>query len=186
MPSLKQMWADPVWSKVIAGVILATGGIAISYFMNWWPAIGANANSALNFVGQTSPVPNWLIGLGGICSSLVLFVLAVVIWQLVFSKQEESQNTWRSYVTDIFFDLRWHWRYGSDGGIYNLYSCCKTCDYQVHPENSSGYAAVTRLVFRCDVCRREVGPFEEEPFEIESKVRRHIQQKLRTGAWNAS
>jgi hypothetical protein len=37
---LKKAWDDPVWSKVIASVILAVGTLLITYFLNWWPAIG--------------------------------------------------------------------------------------------------------------------------------------------------
>jgi len=37
---LKQYWNDPVWSKVIAGIILAVGALIGTYFLDWWPAIG--------------------------------------------------------------------------------------------------------------------------------------------------
>ena len=34
---MKKLWHDPVWSKVIAGAILAVAGIIFVYFLQSWP-----------------------------------------------------------------------------------------------------------------------------------------------------
>lgn len=62
MSSAKAIWGDPVWSKVIAGAIIAIAGIVIPYFLNWWSAIGIAAKNIIGFMGEASSVPNWLIG----------------------------------------------------------------------------------------------------------------------------
>ena len=36
---MKALWRDPVWSKVIAGVILAALAAVGAYFLQWWPII---------------------------------------------------------------------------------------------------------------------------------------------------
>ena len=181
MSKLKGIWADAVWSKVIATAIIALAGIVITYSLKMWPAIGAAVVNVFAFLGASSSVPNWLIGFGAACFLVVLFLIAAIIWRAIFPSA--TTNTWRSYVTDNFFGLRWHWQYGFDGGIFSLYSFCEDCDYQIHPENVSGYSAAPRFVYRCDICGRLAGPFEEEPLKLESKVKRLIQQKLRTGSW---
>lgn len=37
---MKELWHDPVWSKVIAWIILAVGAAVGTYFFKWWPIIG--------------------------------------------------------------------------------------------------------------------------------------------------
>lgn len=49
---LKKIWHDPVWSKVIAGVILGIGTAAAVYFLDWWPRIIQSLSAALRFLGQ--------------------------------------------------------------------------------------------------------------------------------------
>ncbi len=186
MSSAKAIWGDPVWSKVIAGAILAIGGIAISYFLNWWSAIGTAAKNIIGFMGEASSVPNWLIGFGAVCSLLVLFMLAAIIWQTAFPRSKAFLKTWRSYVTDSFFGLRWYWQYGLDNDIYGLYSCCEKCKYQIHPKNISKDYLSTELIFCCDMCGNKIRFFNEDLYEVESKVKRHIQQKLRTGSWDVN
>lgn len=188
MASSKKIWDDAVWSKVIAGAILAAAGVVITYLMNWWPAIAGVVASLFGFLAEASSVPNWLIGIGIVCSVLVLIIAAMILWQAVSPTSGTSREASRGYLTDTFFGLRWRWQYGGDGDIRDLYACCEHCDYQVHAENVSGYDAVPSMLFRCDLCSSTAGPFNEEPFEFESKIRRRIQQKLRTGTWagNAS
>lgn len=49
----KKIWGDPVWSKVIATLILSALAVLwAGLHFNWWPLILA-----------TSPVPHWLLGL---------------------------------------------------------------------------------------------------------------------------
>jgi hypothetical protein len=180
MVKLKSIWNDPVWSKVIATAIVAAVGLVITSLLDLWPAIGFGVSVALDFLGASTPVSNWLLGLFITCTLLVVLVIGAAIWQHIFPTQSV---TWHRYSTDTFLGLSWHWQYGSDGGIYNLYCCCSQCQYQVFPENVSQYAMVPRIVFRCDICKTVIGPFEEHMQSIESRVTRLIQRKLRMDLW---
>lgn len=184
MASPKDIWSDPVWSKVIAGAILAVAGVIITYFLDWWPAIGVATSGLFTYLGESSSIPNWIIGVGATCSLLVAFVVAAIIWQIIFPSATDSEPSSRTYISDQFYGLRWHWQYSSSGDIYPLYPCCANCDYQVQPENVSGYSAVLQIQYRCDLCGKEVGPFDIDPDQIENRVERMIQQKLRTGSWH--
>src|SRR2546425_1435846 len=176
MAKLKAIWADPVWSKVIAAVIIAAFGLGVTHFFNLWPTISSGVSTALGFLRTATPVSNWLLGLFIICTLLVVLVIGSAIWQHIFPAQSV---TWRSYTTDTFMGLIWHWQYASDRDIYNLYCCCLQCQYQVFPAPNGFYS----IIFRCDSCGSVTGPFDEEMRSLESKVTRLIHQKLRTGSW---
>ena len=175
MAKLKAIWADPVWSKVIATAIIAAFGLGITYF-NLWPPISSSVSTALGFLRTSTPVSNWLLGLFIICTLLVVLVIGLTICQYIFPAQSDA---WRSYTTDTFMGVTWYWQYMSNGDIYNLHCCCLQCQYQVFPAS----AGLSSIVFRCGSCGSVTGPFDVEMRSIESKVTLLIQQKPRTGSW---
>lgn len=181
---IKELWRDPVWSKVIAGVILAALLAAGSYLLNWWPAIGSLLGTALVFLLSTSSLPNWLIGLLVVLSALPILAVAASAWRGFVPSA--TLHDWSTYQTDCFFGLRWRWSYYSDGQIRDMHSFCPGCDYQVFSHHASGYRAVDLIAFTCDSCGRSLGEFQEPYESLESKVIRLIQQKLRNGTWRIS
>ena len=85
---LKKLWRDPVWSKVIAGAILAIIGSCATYF---WPTVKS-------FLKSSTAVPNWLfiavsLGVIVICRLAKLRLKDSVVGQSpkpVFSTSEKS------------------------------------------------------------------------------------------------
>lgn len=63
---LKKFWNDPVWSKVIAGTILAAGAVLGTYFLDWWPVIGHLLRVVYSFARSSTQVPNWILGVLGL------------------------------------------------------------------------------------------------------------------------
>jgi hypothetical protein len=49
MNRLTKVWHDPVLSAVIAGIILVVITPAVTYFLNWWPAIGEFGQTVYRF-----------------------------------------------------------------------------------------------------------------------------------------
>jgi hypothetical protein len=181
MAWLKRIWGDSVGANVIAAGIFALISLVGSYFLNLWPMIWGGIRSAWQFIQSTTTVPNWLLGLLALCGVLVIFVLAALLWGTLF--QKNKQPPWNAYITDSFFGIRWHWRYDANNSIVGLYACCEACAYQMHPQYQGGYAAAQQIYYQCDMCGRNHGPHGDDQFAIENKVKRHIQQKLRTGSW---
>ena len=179
---LKKLWHDPVWSKVIASVILAMGAAISAYFLDWWPLIGQFAFQSYQFILASTFVPNWALLIMGLLSLPALVLLGAVAWQTVF-RSEQPSLSWRNYTTDIYFGLRWRWRYFDDGQIYDTHTFCPHCDFQVYSRDVSFYSAIDHIAFHCDSCGRHLGEFQESLASLESKTKRFIQQKVRNGTW---
>jgi hypothetical protein len=69
---MRKLWNDPVWSKVIAGVILAVSLTAVSYLANQGLVIDPFLTRVFAFTSSPTPIPNWLSG-------IFLLVLAVAL-----------------------------------------------------------------------------------------------------------
>lgn len=179
---LKKLWNDAVWSKVIAGIILAVGATIASYFLDWWPAIGRFATRSYVFTKASSSISNWLLLLLGLLALPTVLITGAVVWQKIFPKSAGS--SWRNYTSDIFFGLRWRWRYFDDGQIYDVHTFCPYCDFQVYALNVSAFRVVDHIAFQCDGCGRRLGDFQESFESLEDKTTRFIQQKIRNGTWN--
>lgn len=181
---LKKLWHDPVWSKVIAGVILAAGAAIGAYFLNWWSAIGTFFASAGDFARAPTSIPNWGLLILGLLSLPTVVLLSALAWQAVYP-QKSTPLSWRTYTTDIYFGLRWRWRYLDDGLIYDTHTFCPHCDFQVYAQDVSSYRFIDHIAFHCDSCGRHLGEFQESPASLENKTKRFIQQKIRNGSWLA-
>ena len=116
-----------------------------------------------------------------ICAAIVVFFIVAILWNLAFP--DITYSSWKNYTSDNFLGLEWHWRYSSSNSITNLYSCCSNCHYQVYPEDESSYNTL-RIFFTCDICKEKVGPFDDTGTMLNDKVKRFIQQKIRTNSWH--
>lgn len=181
---LTKLWKDPVWSKVISAGILAIIGAAGTYFLNWWPIIKNAGSSFFAFLGKSTQIANWLIGVMALSTLLVVIVGFILLRIALYPTKQEA--SWTNYKSDTFFGLVWYWKYGSEASIHGLYACCRNCHYEVYPSDISPYRVAPRIIYHCDSCGLEVGPFDGNQFQLESKVERSIHQKLRTGNWNSS
>jgi hypothetical protein len=110
--------------------------------------------------------------------------MVALVWRSIFPTKAQGPS-WRDYTTDIFFGLRWRWKYFSDGGIYDAVTFCPHCDFQVFSQDVSSYRVIEHIMFRCDSCGRHLGEFQESFSSLENKTKRFIQQRLRNGSWTA-
>ena len=177
-----KLWHDPVWSKVIAGVILAVGATVATYFLNWWPVIGEFVSQCFTFALASTSTPNWLLFVLGLLALPVVIIFGVIVWEKIFPPHS-TPPSWRSYTTDFFFGLRWRWTYGNMGELYNTHTFCPHCDYQVFAQDASPYRVIDHIAFHCESCDRHLGEFQESLASLESKTERFIQQKIRNGTW---
>lgn len=186
---LKKLWNDPVWSAVLATVIVAVGGAIGTYLLGLWPTIAAATSKIFGYLSQSSTIPNWLLLVISISAlPTILFIIALVWHRLKPYDAEQagdSHANWRTYTTDTFYGLRWRWNYYG-GKVSGLHTFCPYCDYQVFPMDVSAFRAVDHIAFKCDSCGRNIAEFQEPYSLIESKVERFIHQKIRNNTWSST
>jgi hypothetical protein len=176
---LTKIWKDPVWAAVISTAIVAAGGTVVTYLFGPWPTIGTWIKSVAAYGVATSQLPNWCIWLlGAVALPTVLFALALV-WEALRGSNEPDPRL--LYVEDVILGLRWRWKYLSGGTFGDVHSFCPHCDFQVFPQDARAYDAIDRIAYSCDSCGAKLAEFAESHGELESKVRRFIQQKLKCG-----
>jgi hypothetical protein len=118
----KKIWTDPVWSKVISAAILGIVGLAGSYVLNWWPAIGAWLAGALAFSASQSLVPHWAIGLVVLLALPTVLLVLIAAWGRIFPGSDEKPNP-LTYTSDVFFGIRWRWSF-SGHYMSDLHTFC--------------------------------------------------------------
>jgi hypothetical protein len=172
-----KLWHDPVWSKVIATAIVVGAAAIWASFAGLWPSIGAVPANIWDWMGKKTPVSNWVTVLLSLGAFAFVVGVAVVARAVIIARMNIQDL--QSYSRDEFFGIRWRWRISDDGQIYDLHSFCPACDYQVYGVNSSAYIVVPQTTYRCEECGRNLYVFNGTDEELESRVRRKIQQKLR-------
>jgi len=177
-----KLWHDPVWSKVIATVILAVGATITTYFFNWWPEIGKFVALCFSFALASTPIPNWLIFALGLLALPAVILFGAIGWRTAFPPQS-TPPSWKNYTTDFFFNLRWQWKYDPAGQICDTHTFCPHCDFQVYARQVSAFQFVDHIAFHCENCGSHLGEFKESLALLENKTMRFIQLKIRNGTW---
>jgi len=183
---IKNHWHDPVWSNVIAASILAILAGVGAYLLDWWPIIFQVLKGVEDFSLSDSAIPNWLLAILLIPLLLGLFVIGVIARNKYFPKKPSL--SWGSYVEDTFFDIRWTWRYDEtkNNNIVDLYSFCTSCGFQIYPRPHSDWmAGFIHTKFHCENCGQDFKSHPEQIPQLENKIIRHIQLKIRNNSWKA-
>jgi hypothetical protein len=176
---LKKIWADPVWSKVIANAIWAAliviAAALVAYFVGWWPSIASIASKIISLVMASTPVPNWLlvpVCLMALFGGYVLFVML---------RPYRTEQDWRHYQEDTFFDVVWRWSYNLyNRDITDLTPFCQRCDTQLLPRynTSMPYYHPYQTIYHCCRCDSHI-EIRKNQQELLTDVSLEIQRKLR-------
>ena len=83
---LKKIWHDPVWSKVIAAILVAA--LSAVAALVWKSSVGA-------LLLRTSPVPNWVLGLLG----LIVVSESVILLATGYTRRQLSGPAMRAHFT---------------------------------------------------------------------------------------
>lgn len=175
---LRRAWSDPVWSKVIAGAILAVAAALWTFFAGWWPDIANAVGAAFDFVTAKTLTPNWLLGLLSLCSCALVIIAALAIIDA------RSGPLMVTYRMDRILGVKWRWKYDANLAIYDLAPFCPTCDFQAIYVDL-GQHRFPHLGIKCEDCNQVFADFKSVTLisEIEDRVEREIQRKLRSGDW---
>jgi hypothetical protein len=181
---VKRIWSDPVWSKVIASVIVALIGAVVSYLAGWWPIIMSVLDATCRYLVATTMIRNWMFLILLLCAGLFVLTLSGAAWIVLTGKK--SKEEYKIYKTDRILDLVWRWRYDSSGEIISLGAFCPKCDMQLAPQSVPDGQGNAKIVYLCDDCGDAAKVFPGILIEVESLVKRHIQKRLRSGNWRGA
>lgn len=182
--TLRGVWKDPVWSKIISVAILAVLASIWATIKGKWHAIGSGLwsllESAWMWLGNTTNVWNWLlIALVGIA----VLVAVVLLRVMLESRNQVTPATENDYRTDLFEGLRWYWDYDYFNRISGLFPCCPDCLLQLEPQYDTRTYSHGRIYYDCEHCKTRKASFDEAHDKLEGRVERLIHQKLRSGEW---
>ena len=155
--SLKRIWGDPVWSKVISSAIIGLFVLLGSYWLGVWPSIKTYVQSLMGYALKDSSIPNWIILIGIISFFFSVGVILKRLWRRF------SPPDWKDYTSDELLGINWRWRW-ENNRIAGLIAYCPTCDMEVHGYTSEYDEYQTD--FYCDKCDRALQTLKMEPHVI--------------------
>lgn len=187
MDRLKAIWRDPVWATVVGGLILAAIlAVLVTIYPDvgsFWRDVVSASKSAFAFVTASTLTPNWLLGLF-ILAALVLAwaILETCRDHLTASTSKIPPTSYLNYTSDNFIGLRWRWSYAGSQ-LQGLKSYCPSCDCLIDPKAKESLYSLRETEFYCDLCNKSMHMTNEHPFELERKIYKFIDQKIRSGSW---
>lgn len=133
----------------------------------------------------TAPVgiPVWLL-------SLLLFIIVWLVYRgLKRSLRSLATPSYLTYTDDRFFGIHWRWKYLGNQ-LDNPKAYCPECDTLLSIEAAYGMPTglVTRdytfqTIFYCEHCNWRSKNLDGQYEEIEAKVIRQIDRKIRNNEW---
>lgn len=88
---LEKIWRDPVWSKVIAAVILGAAG-SLVYHFNLWQVWKRWIGFAWANLVATSPVPHWVLVLGVLVVLIAVGIIVGVVSKIPIPEDDPFSN----------------------------------------------------------------------------------------------
>jgi hypothetical protein len=174
-------------ATVLGGLILQALGAVDLFGM---------ASAIGQWLGASATVPRWSVVLFALIIGANLIALVVVL------RRRIAKPPWSSYFTDVFFGVRWRWRYHSDYSINSesIVPFCPQCDHRLiagqHSTTPATAATTARrqsvtdawlqfnpkqeTTFRCEAC----GFSHSEQGELKDFARRvtwGIEQRISRG-----
>jgi hypothetical protein len=163
-------------ARVVAPLITAALiSLVTTIIPGGWLWVFARCRVAWIWFVSAVTVPMWLLAL---LSLLSLALLGTIVVGIFFAIRRGESDILAKYREDTLFGIHWRWRYGQDG-IYNLHSFCPHCDMQVYPHPVDTHRPGDWVEYRCDDCGAKLQSFECGQSELQDRVTRKIQQKVR-------
>jgi len=171
----------PILHKVLAGLIVAGLLWLATYIPGLWQALSTGFTWCWGKVIQDISLPAW--ALGPLVIGDIVLVLALV-GKILSWHRANSGPSWTDYTKDDFYGMVWRWDYSPIGGAITGLCCfCPRDDTVLVWIQSHDLAVERETTFRCETCGIDFGTMRGYSWDIEGKVKRQIDRKLRTGEW---
>ncbi|WP_417442623.1 hypothetical protein [Idiomarina abyssalis] len=189
---MKEVWKDPVWSSVIAGVILTVILSVGQYFFGLLGYISIGAGWVWSTFNTKIPIPLWLLIIG----IPVLLLLVPVITKLLLDKEPNFTKYTCDHILGI--DYSWKWnppnKFRAEYRFDELTPRCPTCKSVLNIDDYDG-----RLVFCINDSCKWQWPLASQRYafhhpahrsdaidhssKVNERVMKEIDRKLHTGEW---
>jgi hypothetical protein len=170
---------------IIAAIVGAIIVPLLTWLFGWSDAVLGALAAVWRFFLTSSSIPRWLLALWGLIT--LWSVYALLKRKLRELAREASGSSWRAYTRDVFpgFDgAVWRWQYSSSGNtLLRAAPFCPRCDMVLFQRYQGASPIGFRTTFLCEHCRWESVEIEGSPDEIEDRVKRLIDRKVRSGEW---
>ena len=164
-------------TKVVPSLITAAIiGLITTLVPGGWNWVFTQFQIAWKWLGGAVLIPVWLVVILSLLSLAAVVTVGVVAYAVM---RNPESNFAARYTEDTIFGVRWRGSYGQHG-IYDLCAFCPACDMQVYSRPATSYEALGSVKYHCDDCGTDLQRFEFGNEEVESRVIRKIQQKLRS------
>jgi hypothetical protein len=160
----------PTWRtshRAKLGVAVAVVVLAGGHLLGLWSTLGSWLEGLWYFLADSTPVPNWLLGLFALCAVIVAGWLGAAL-----APRRRSPIS----TQDDFFNIRWRWSYGTSGGIQDLTPHCLRCGHRLVLEDVGRTHPADRYECRCDRCGTVACEIDCPVEEFESRVLRKIHE----------
>lgn len=177
---LKKLWHDPVFSKVIAGLILAVPGLIVAEVSGLFFKIGNHVSAVkVFFEGPIdTKLPLWQWALISIFFLIGIFSTIFVSYKK-FSKSEVIPNYFDQYTEDEFDGIRWRWSYFSGDIINDFSSFCPKCDLEIEATPTPISRTGRHIVYKCPDCKFQSQIFSGSESEHRQSILKQIERALR-------
>lgn len=160
-------------NSVIAGLLLAIILGSWSYLSIVFGWLGDAVSWVGGVLAYQVPLPVWLLILIGLVSLPAIVFLIFWLFPL---------NPWRRYTQDRFEGMIWRWQYDSNDRPTNLVAYCPSDDTSLLWTSAEWGDTVNVL---CETCGKNYGALFGDIRDVQERIERQIDRKLRTGKWKS-
>lgn len=145
--------------------------LVVGYLLGLWSELAWALGGLWYLLVDSTPVPNWLLGIFALCA------LIVAGW-LGASLRPSRASARRSPISsqDIFFNIRWRWSHGPSGRVQDLASYCLRCGERLVLKDVAANRPAARYECRCDRCGMVACEIDCSIEEFEKRVLDQIHQ----------
>jgi len=175
---IKALWNDPVWSKVIATVLIGVFTLIGTLLLGLWPLLISALLGAWNWIISDIKLPLWffmlLLGAAGFLF-LAIFSNALENYRL----KHKDTPPWKDYTSEHFFGARFEWQWSHNNTPKNLLPLCLQCDAIMTKYDTSAYMVSPTLQLICENCGYKGVEIEGTETDLNRKILIQVELRMR-------
>ena len=173
--------SNSIKSNVIGGVLTAGCLAIVAYIWAFAPGVWKWFTDLLASIWThlTTPasVPTWWLYALYAISAITVLTLALRIRSAI----KATGPIVTEYREDRFFGAIWRWKY-FQGGPTGIWAFCPACDTVLVYSYQRDFGDL-KTALHCETCNRTILTESGDKDDLQGKVHRQIDRKIRNGEW---